>query len=1271
MKKILFFGLALVMLATGCTKETTTDLMQTKRTIGVSIDDVTRTSLSDGSKFLWSKGDVIRVISLQTSEYEDVIIADEFVGKDYLGIQTSIQGQVMLIYPAEAYDGESNMISLPTSQDYVASSIANNLSVLYGVTASDKVSLSCAQSFFKISTNEAIREIIMEAPGEEPVSGIFNFDYKNGLSAYAGHSSIRVANIAEGTKELVLAVPGGEYTKGFKFTILGTSDNNYRVATAYASTGKTLQEGRLVTMPELNVSALAQATEIMIPDLASFKAFLDNASAASADMVYALTNDIDCGGEELTPAASFSGTFNGNGFAIKNAKISALFTSINAGAVVKNVVIDKSVTPVTGTVFGFVATTNAGTVKGCVNNADVVITSDIAATAHIGAIVGECTNTGRVFDCINNGNIQISVSSIGKQAYIGGVIGQLNFSVEEGSDVLVSNCINNGDVIVETGSAGSIFVAGVLAGNNAQKVANAKNLGKIENCINKGAVSYSFTNLASGTYANVGGVISYFEGDVKNLKNYGKVKYTVPIEDPNANGTCAGCAGVVCNLIYSATDCENWGDVEMSGRWAAGTGGNAGVGGCKQTAFAGVIAKHGTAYDAVADNDTPIVNCSNYGKLTGNLFMKTGGGTATFLGGVVGSTNCSLKNLSNYGDIDAVAGGKTNYWGGIVGYYGGVYIEDCVNSANLTVAGNEDVASALELGGIIGLSKMKNTVINRCSNGGTLTFNDVASTTESYQYFGGILANYDGNTQIISNCTNKGDLISNCTRKIRVAGIASSLYDNTTVVPALIGETTDYDDGTPGVNNITDCLNSGNITLNGAGNPADTQPGSIVGGITAYGSTGYTRCTNTGNITLNGCAANTTAGLIVGAANRCYNVSDCLIEGTITSDVATNSLGFFAGMPYESAEASYGVRYYLGSPEAVKITENAKINGVGISSPATVAQLCGGEFTNKDFQFKIVDVKTPNDVCEVSAIITKFTDLYPGEDPSLNTSYLACKISGKNLTLVKSVLADTETIGYYLEKGYTLQQLAVDYGELVDESHLNQINAGKHLVAYSGLDQDTEYKLIVYAENNEGKSNCVTSTARTEKLNHIGKLKLGDYLISDTANKSSQIFTLSSLDGGTENYLITNLANYDDWQWHAKYNEKDNTLTLDGTALEYESYGSLWLYGLYTIQDYNVGYAIGATGVENLVFNIDPNTHEPISINQDIMLFAAQGGKIAGSFRYFEPESTTVTLYSPMPSTKKASALSLKKTDSQGIAIKENIKISKKFKSYRSIDSIR
>ncbi|HIZ03964.1 MAG TPA: hypothetical protein H9727_06735 [Candidatus Borkfalkia avistercoris] len=91
---------------------------------------------------------------------------------------------------------------------------------------------------------------------------------------------------------------------------------------------------------------------------------------------YELTADIDLTGiawQALGGEEGFSGTFNGNGYTIKNFEFTpgnvgfALFKKINAGAVVENVCLEGTIENA-GSWFGTVTVDNSGTIRNCMTN---------------------------------------------------------------------------------------------------------------------------------------------------------------------------------------------------------------------------------------------------------------------------------------------------------------------------------------------------------------------------------------------------------------------------------------------------------------------------------------------------------------------------------------------------------------------------------------------------------------------------------------------------------------------------------------------------------------------------------------------------------------------------------------------------------------------------------------------------------------------------------------------------------------------------------------
>lgn len=648
-----------------------------------------------------------------------------------------------------------------------------------------------------------------------------------------------------------------------------------------------------------------------------------------------IVKDIDLAEVTLTSCESFGKTLDGMGHSLKNADLSnGIFKNVTAEGAVKNIVTDASCSAkADAAVFGTIVTVNAGLVSGCVNNAKISTTAAHAAGA-IGGVVGQ--STGFVEKCANNGDITVETTSITGAIYYGGVVGQIAKNKTESNDILVDHCENSGSIKIHCSTTPkNAYVGGVVGGNTATKLADIKLIGSVENCTNTGNVEYGFDVLSSGTYTDLGGVIGYLDGHLKDCKNTGNVAYTLPVSDLNVNATCPAVGGVAGVVIGNAESLINKGNLSINGVWAAGTGGNAGAGGYHQPIYGGVIAKHGTGYDA-ANDKVKADKLDNYGTISGNMYMKNGGGTVHMLGGVLGCSNGILSNLNNHGTINVLMGGKSNYVGGIIGHHSGSKISDCTNEGDVTVDGSNQVITSQIIAGIVGYELIKGGELTNLENKGAVTLNESnPATSTSYQYVAGVMGSYSGNSQKLSKCINSGAITSNTTKKLRAAGIVASIYDSSTKAPTFT-ENEISDSGVIGTNPMVDCHNYGDIIINNAGNPQSANVGSVIGGVASYCSIGLVNCSNEGDIILSDCAGDTAAGLMSGVINRRYSMLDCNVGGTIVSNVAGNKLGLVAGTLYTDPTL-----FDLGSAEKpLTIAASATINGAVPS--LTASGLVGG-----------------------------------------------------------------------------------------------------------------------------------------------------------------------------------------------------------------------------------------------------------------------------------------------------------------------------------------
>ena len=217
----MFVGLALVMLATSCSTDTTdVNLNGAKVTLGVSLDQ-TRTymgELNNGQyPVLWSEGDCLLVNN------KVVAVPAEYVGKATVQVAVDAAEAYNVAYPADLVYG--NELTISEVQKYAEGSFAVGSGVMVGYSHSaDAVGLRNLYGYLKFTVTGAanVDAVTVVAAGGEAISGTYSIDYKEAtITPLAGKDIIRVTDVVakDGVATVVVAVPAGEYSKGFEVKI--------------------------------------------------------------------------------------------------------------------------------------------------------------------------------------------------------------------------------------------------------------------------------------------------------------------------------------------------------------------------------------------------------------------------------------------------------------------------------------------------------------------------------------------------------------------------------------------------------------------------------------------------------------------------------------------------------------------------------------------------------------------------------------------------------------------------------------------------------------------------------------------------------------------------------------------------------------------------------------------------------------------------------------------------------------------------------------------
>ena len=322
----------------------------------------------------------------------------------------------------------------------------------------------------------------------------------------------------------------------------------------------------------------------------------------------------------------------------------------------------------------------------------------------------------------------------------------------------------------------------------------------------------------------VGGYLT--EGSVENLTNYADIEVLTNMYVPNIGG--------VCGYLYpsAATYCYNHGDITID----------------SATSYAYWGGVFGSVYNATMT----ITSCENHGDVT---FGENASCAArNYIGGVIGTSQSQgavyskLKNtgtIANYGKNE-----KTRFFiGGVIGYCWKVgLLDECVNGEQGTNKGAVIVTNELGLstdyypaiGGVCGCfypNAGEYSIKNSVNYAPVTVSTTVVNAMQ--QAIGGLLG--WGRNAKLSGCDNYGAI--NCD------GITNSAK-----LPLFIGGVCGLQNGSKGA--IDGCDNSGAITL---GEAAD---GVLeLGGVVGYGTHSVTNCSNSGKITVKGSPSVTTTGV--------------------------------------------------------------------------------------------------------------------------------------------------------------------------------------------------------------------------------------------------------------------------------------------------------------------------------------------------------------------------------------------------------------------------
>ena len=601
--------------------------------------------------------------------------------------------------------------------------------------------------------------------------------------------------------------------------------------------------------------------------------FLAAASTCAETDVFTLGSDIDLAGVDITPAASFAGTFDGNGKSIKNMSVqNALFAELSG--TVKNLKMENAALNYTGTWpdmtgYALVASKSTGTILNCDINGNIKISAPgtdaegTKARLYCAGIVGEMT-TGTIEGCKFSGSVDVELKEKSRSiSSIAGVVARAGVDGQTGK-VIVKDCVNEASIKFLFSGASKAMEKFGIGGVIGQTPSNSKvsdtgrnfDCGIIQNVVNRGNIEWEYPAGGSGSYPCLGGVVGAVEGELHHAENYGTLKYTGSKTTAATDASIGGVAGYVTG---NASDCHNYGTITLDSGFAGGTALAQNGGNTDWSTFGGVFGNVGPFIANKTNNSaTPVLveNISNNAELVLTPRMVNTGGPQMCIAGVIGAATANLKNIVNNKPVTIKTQTKMTNASALVGYLA-ADMEGGVNKAavvfdGLSEEGNYPNSEQVYFGGIVGYITKTSKLI-RCENHGDVTFQNILTTPGTLSYVGGINGQYTGGFEMIE-CVNDGTVTSTASNPVCLGGLSGAFNGM-----------------------MTNCTNSGKVNYASTyvSGTAGKEP--EIGGLAGYINASMAGCQSKGEIVAG-------AGFAGGLAGGCgQDANGLLWKGTTVS----------------------------------------------------------------------------------------------------------------------------------------------------------------------------------------------------------------------------------------------------------------------------------------------------------------------------------------------------------------------------------------------------
>ena len=817
----LFVATAVLFANFACTTDVTNDLgaaVGGQTEITLSLEE-SRTQLGAEANGIypvsWCDNDAISINGIQSNS-----ITIEEGGKiatfTFSGV---VNYPYCIAYPA-ATEGK---VLFAGNQSHTESTFADGAAAMYGYAESEGgLKLSHLTGVLKIAVqgDKTLSHAQISTIDRAPIAGTFAIDFTSGeVSPTAEAKAVINYSFGEGVKlsatpiYMHIAVPEGEYDE--LYITLYDTEGGVMFAKTKADEKRPLEAGvvRHFTTP---IDYIPTSSLHIIKDVASLKAL----PSATTDAV--VVCDIDLAGEAWTPLKGYSGTLNGNGYAIKGLT-APLFESTSA--TIKGLHLEGvNITSNSLTSMGALVGTYSGTeISHCSASGNITLTRASTAVTNLSALIGSITTASNytVSDCTNNCVMNLTLSSTNSKYNfnVGGVVG-FTADVADTVEGHFVNNTNNAAITVSTPEGGSLVsqlvVGGVLGyiGFVDTYIDGCHNTANITANIASTTGNVLVGGAASTVYRATSGKTAYVV-DANNITNSGNVTVNV---NSTAAINVAGCFARLCDDKHTASmKVENFvnsgavalnSDTSCSGKTYMGGVIGWGVNSmaCKNlhneatgTVTATMASKTGEEFHigglfgylrVLKLSNMSAKDCYNKAQISSNLTAaeckhNVGGCFGLLFPFTINTYDITLDNVDNYGGILINCGNKksdTNVGGIVGGMTDGAQntattnvfkIMNCdnVGDSNNKIHFTNGTYATFHAGGITGPS-FSHIDMDDCSNSMDFLFDaDKATTTNMW---GGCVVRFtpqvkvEGRTTTIDNFTNTGNALF--TPKTSIAG---------------------------------------------------------------------------------------------------------------------------------------------------------------------------------------------------------------------------------------------------------------------------------------------------------------------------------------------------------------------------------------------------------------------------------------------------------------------------------------------------------------------